>query len=591
MAWYTTGTIAVSGTTVTGTGTNWLDNKQSIGAGQALLIPGSGTVKMYEIASVTSATKLTLKTSPGTIAAGQAYAILSFYTDSVPDFARRLAAQLSYYQSQMDGWQQIMTGTGNVTLTAPDGTSVTISSFSKLTSDIASAFQQRGNIGSNRDLNTMGPTSEFVGVWGISTTADLTGLTNSPESNGGELDIYPYGSYGCTQKLTTRYGNIWVRCPTANWTAANPDVWGAWCLVGSMYYSSNTKDMNALLTPVKYFSNNITNGPSGMTSTLYAFISVEVNTAMNIVKQSLEYSASGRIFTRVSNNGTWSAWAEVMTSNTTVPIANGGTGKNNIADAKSAMEVSFTRNTQSWSNMESIINAILPNGGTAALRDNTANVSIYQYSTAFIARNSDTYSVIDVNHTDGNVLAAGWASGKTVNGNALWGSKNTTVDSNGFIKKASPIVRVFYGDTLPSDYTMSGFARAGQCMANEEAEGVSVTRISEGVYELTGSLGPATEGWTVEIPQDANGYRQIYVQTEFADGKLLIQTYHRVNADAPSFLQNLVNGKKDGDAIDIPEGRWIDLRLSMPPDSAYNMRIKQATEDAATAIQDENSDS
>ncbi|MCZ4058231.1 hypothetical protein O3W44_02645 [Pantoea sp. LMR881] len=137
MAWYTTGTIAVSGTTVTGTGTNWLDNKQSIGAGQALLIPGSGTVKMYEIASVTSATKLTLKTSPGTIAAGQAYAILSFYTDSVPDFARRLAAQLSYYQSQMDGWQQIMTGTGNVTLTAPDGMSVTISSFSKLTSDMA----------------------------------------------------------------------------------------------------------------------------------------------------------------------------------------------------------------------------------------------------------------------------------------------------------------------------------------------------------------------------------------------------------------------------------------------------------------------
>ena len=314
MAWYTTGTIAVSGTTVTGTGTNWLDNKQSIGAGQALLIPGSGTVKMYEIASVTSATKLTLKTSPGTIAAGQAYAILSFYTDSVPDFARRLAAQLSYYQAQMDGWQQIMTGTGSVTLTAPDGTSVTISSFSKLTSDIASAFQQRGNIGSNRDLNAMGPTSEFVGVWGISTTADLTGLTNSPESNGGELDIYPYGSYGCTQKLTTRYGNIWVRCPTANWTAANPDVWGAWCLVGSMYYSSNTKDMNALLTPVKYFSNNITNGPSGMTSTLYAFISVEVNTAMNVVKQMLEYSASGRVFTRYSNNGAWTAWAEIITS-------------------------------------------------------------------------------------------------------------------------------------------------------------------------------------------------------------------------------------------------------------------------------------
>ena len=144
MAWYTTGTIAVSGTTVTGTGTNWTDNKQGIGPGQALLIPGAGTVKMYEIASVTNATKLTLKTSAGTVAAGQTYAIMSFYTDSVPDFARRLAAQLSYYQGQMDGWQQLLTSTGTVTLTAPDGTSVAISSMSKLMADSVAAFKAYG---------------------------------------------------------------------------------------------------------------------------------------------------------------------------------------------------------------------------------------------------------------------------------------------------------------------------------------------------------------------------------------------------------------------------------------------------------------
>lgn len=144
MAWYTTGTIAVSGTTVTGTGTNWTDNKQGIGPGQALLIPGAGTVKMYEIASVTSATRLTLKTSAGTVAAGQTYAIMSFYTDSVPDFARRLAAQLSYYQGQMDGWQQLLTSTGTVTLTAPDGTNVAISSMSKLMADSIAAFKAYG---------------------------------------------------------------------------------------------------------------------------------------------------------------------------------------------------------------------------------------------------------------------------------------------------------------------------------------------------------------------------------------------------------------------------------------------------------------
>ena len=136
-AWYRSGTIAVAGKTVTGTGTNWTDNKMGIGPGQALLIPGAGTVKVYEIARVDSATQLTLTDDAGTVSAGQAYAIMSFYSDSVPDFARRLSAQLSYYQSQMDGWQEIMTGTGSITLEAPDGTQVTVSSLKKLTDDMA----------------------------------------------------------------------------------------------------------------------------------------------------------------------------------------------------------------------------------------------------------------------------------------------------------------------------------------------------------------------------------------------------------------------------------------------------------------------
>ena len=146
MGWYKTGTISVSGTVVTGASTNWTDNKQGIGPGQALLIPAAGTVKMYEILRVDSATKLTLTSDAGTVAAGQVYAIMSFYTDSIPDFARRLSAQLSYYQSQMDGWQQIMTGTGSITLTAPDGSSVTVSSFKKLTDDMATKLDKSQNL-------------------------------------------------------------------------------------------------------------------------------------------------------------------------------------------------------------------------------------------------------------------------------------------------------------------------------------------------------------------------------------------------------------------------------------------------------------
>ncbi|MEG0969191.1 MAG: hypothetical protein RSG92_27890, partial [Pseudomonas sp.] len=51
---------------------------------------------------------------------------------------------------------------------------------------------------------------------------------------------------------------------------------------------------------------------------------------------------------------------------------------------------------------------------------------------------------------------------------------NTTVDVNGFIKKASPIVKL-KGD--------------GTAVLNEYAEGVTVKRISIGVYKISGVLG------------------------------------------------------------------------------------------------------
>jgi hypothetical protein len=47
-------------------------------------------------------------------------------------------------------------------------------------------------------------------------------------------------------------------------------------------------------------------------------------------------------------------------------------------------------------------------------------------------------------------------------------------------------------------------------------------------------------------------------------GDLLIKTFHRINSTAPKFAQNIVTGYKEGAPIDIPAGRWIDLRVEMP---------------------------
>lgn len=180
MAWYRDGTVRVTNgsATVTGTGTLWGDNKQGIGPGQMLLVPAAGTVQVYEILRVDSNTQLTLKDNfVGTTAAASVYAIPSFYTDSVPDFARRLSAQLGYYQSQMDGWQQIMTGSGSVTLTTPNGQTVTISSFKKLTDDMTGKASNTDPRLSTVDGKSGGRISTSVDVTNeLGVVTDINGL-------------------------------------------------------------------------------------------------------------------------------------------------------------------------------------------------------------------------------------------------------------------------------------------------------------------------------------------------------------------------------------------------------------------------------
>ncbi|MBB6113123.1 hypothetical protein F4826_000001 [Rahnella inusitata] len=225
MAWYKTGTVAVAATKVTGTGTNFLDAKFGVGPGQAFLLPASGTVKIYEIASVEDATHLTLTTSAGTVAAGAAYAVMSFYTDSIPDFSKRLAAQLGYYQSQMDGWQTIMTGTGAVSVTAPDGTVVNISSFAKLTSDMAKAYTDGGLLNATVTPNSLGNVTDFNIYYQTANTNAIV-ANGYPIAKAGTLYVTK-SAYGCQQMYITFQGEAFLRGLTGAFTPAAPN-WSDW---------------------------------------------------------------------------------------------------------------------------------------------------------------------------------------------------------------------------------------------------------------------------------------------------------------------------------------------------------------------------
>lgn len=143
---------------------------------------------------------------------------------------------------------------------------------------------------------------------------------------------------------------------------------------------------------------------------------------------------------------------------------------------------------------------------------------------------------------------------------------NAITDTNGFYKTSSPIIKI-WGD--------------GTAELNNESEGATVVRVDTGVYKVSGVLGfNSSPEWGgadggYSVPQNGNGLPLLWLDFEIApDGDITIRTYHRTHSNAPEFARNLIGIKhddgsftetvKDGDPVDIPAGRWIDLRVEMP---------------------------
>lgn len=128
----------------------------------------------------------------------------------------------------------------------------------------------------------------------------------------------------------------------------------------------------------------------------------------------------------------------------------------------------------------------------------------------------------------------------------LRGEHNTTIDGNGFIKAASPIVQLF----------------ADKIELNGEAklQNITLEKLGIGDYLIKGSTGFAQEGWYIETPKDANGNLLVAVVYEqLENGDISVKTYDymlnkkgRIVADTET-------------PLDIPENRWIDLRLQELP--------------------------
>lgn len=420
--WYKTGTVKVTkgSAVVTGTGTAWADNKQGIGPGQMFLVPGSGTVLMFEILSVDSNTQLTLVSAfTGTTATAAAYAIPSFYVDSVPDFARRLAAQLSYYQSQMDGWQQIMTGTGTIAMTAPDGTAVNISSFAKLTSDINASFHEYGAL-SGTDLNTLGSVASS-GVYYQTANASATAALNYPEQKAGTLIVSKSAYSGCQQLyIPFDTGQIYMRGLTTNWNGTD-GPWAVWKLVGAAYRTASSIDLNTLTGSALLVGGSYTNGPATMGNSSCFVTSIARNDS-NLTAQTLNYTSTNRVFTRTNVSGTWSAWAEIYTTLTkpsatdvgAVPLSGGTMSGQLLTDSKAGYK---KKNTGWTSNTSDGYNYMIEANGpdTTTTLQHALYVSNGNYwASRFILTIGSTFKLWEMRsdgsfRSDGTVYASGTA--------------------------------------------------------------------------------------------------------------------------------------------------------------------------------------
>ncbi|MBN6362153.1 hypothetical protein JZM27_13015 [Providencia huaxiensis] len=160
--------------------------------------------------------------------------------------------------------------------------------------------------------------------------------------------------------------------------------------------------------------------------------------------------------------------------------------------------------------------------------------------------------------------------------NTVYSTANTTKDSNGNLKAASPIVKVF----------------ADHIELNEESEGVEMERLDIGHYLIKGVVGFNADGaWGINngfvIPQDHNGKNMVLIDYEVRpDGDIEVFVFHQQNADMPERFQNKRIKHFDEEGVpvyfenyepcDVPESRWIDMRVEMPPNSLYNQKQAEA---------------
>ncbi|UBX51200.1 phage tail protein [Acinetobacter pseudolwoffii] len=252
-----------------------------------------------------------------------------------------------------------------------------------------------------------------------------------------------------------------------------------------------------------------------------------------------------------------------------LPINNGGTGATTAAAARTNLGLGTAATRSVGTSAGNVMEVgVFGFGGTSRYAQQNPAAT----APANVLDVTQMYSFINLGQT-GYGQGLGWSAGAKIHfviggsvGNNLYHAvvadknaetrsigyhvirtaQNTTVDANGFLKNASPIVQLF----------------ADKIEMNDEAQqqNIEFQKLGVGDYLIKGSSGFSQDGWYIETPKDANGNVLVAVVYEqLANGDISVKTYDymlnkkgRIVADTET-------------PLDIPETRWIDLRLQELP--------------------------
>ncbi|WP_332874084.1 hypothetical protein [Proteus terrae] len=531
---------------VKGTGTKFKNNNPAINIGMTILIKSGNMNIPYMIKSVNSDTELVLAHPALATATNTTFSIHITEPDNNSDAARTMVAINAYIQYFLDAMNTWMTETGQTKIEMPNGEVVTLDSIKKMQGDISKKADDNKTV--------------HVGDFGVGATADngpIIPLT-PPDAN----DITSAGFYGAGGAnsanyfepykpliVSTRQGGDGtgavlqiqsggtVQAPLlANRIRVNAKAWSDWSVLASLTNSETQRFNGQLMSYQGLYSSDKSNPTN-----YFGLLRAEKGVPYGFY---LSYDGSGNSIRFPERKG-----------GTLMLVGDYGLG---------SINPTFTNDDLKNSNQTSFF---MQGGGSGT------NQFINHGCGIHLAYNSTIKTGLFVNASSG-VVYSYTSDVRDANGivrhRILYSTANTTTDPQGFIKKASPII-----DINPD----------GTFTTNDESEGATVTRVAQGKYLIEGVLGFNSDaGWGgvdggIEIPLDVNKQPLIWVDSIVnEDGSILVKTYHRTHPNAPEFANNKIDGFNDGDPIDIPDGRFISVRVQMPEQSIYNVRMREMEE-------------